>query len=172
MKNTSKLIAAACVLTASLATTASFAQATASATATGTIVTPISITEDVNMNFGNLAVQTATGGTVVLAPDGSRTVTLGVSLPVTAGTVTAASFTVTGEAGYTYAITLPVTDVTLNSGIYTMTANTFTSTPLTAGLLTAGIQTLTVGATLNVAAAQPAGVYITQTPFDVTVNYN
>jgi hypothetical protein len=53
-----------------------------------------------------------------------------------------------------------------------MTASTFTSTPGPIGTLTAGTQTLNVGATLNVAAAQPAGVYLSGTPFDVTVNYN
>jgi hypothetical protein len=29
-----------------------------------------------------------------------------------------------------------------------------------------------VGATLNVSAGQPSGVYVSGTPFDVTVNYN
>jgi len=125
------------------------------------------------MNFGILSVQTGTGGTVVLAPDGSRTRTAGVTLPAFAtGTVTAASFTVNGQGTNTYAITLPSSAVTLTSGANTMTATTFTSTPSGTGALTAGTQTLTVGATLNVAAAQPAGTYVTGTPFSVTVNYN
>jgi len=71
-----------------------FAQVTASATATATIVTPIAITKDVDMNFGNLAVN-ATVGTVVLAPAGTRSATGGVSfLAASPGTVTAASFTI------------------------------------------------------------------------------
>jgi hypothetical protein len=73
------LIATAVVLIASASS--SFAQATATATSTATIVTPISITKTVDMNFGNVAVQTATGGTVILAPAGTRTVTGGVTLP-------------------------------------------------------------------------------------------
>ena len=150
-----------------------FAQASATATATATIVTPISITEVVNMNFGNVAVQTATGGTVVLTPAGVRSATAGVTLPSTTGTVTAASFTVSGQGNYTYAITLPSTDLTITSGSNTMAVNTFTSSPSPTGTLSAGgTQTLTVGATLNVAAAQPAGVYVSATPFTVTVNYN
>jgi hypothetical protein len=124
------------------------------------------------MNFGNVAVQTATGGTVILAPAGTRTVTGGVTIPLTAGTVTAASFTVNGQGVYTYAITLPESSLTLTSGANTMTASAFTSTPDAIGTLTAGTQTLKVGATLNVAAAQPEGVYVSETPFDVTVNYN
>jgi hypothetical protein len=149
-----------------------FAQATASASATATIVTPIAITKTVDMNFGNVAVQTSPGGTVVLSPAGTRTKTGGVTLPNVTGTVAAASFNVTGTGNYTYIITLPSSDVTITSGVNTMAVNTFTSTPSGTGALTAGAQTLTVGATLNVSAAQPSGTYTTGTPFDVIVNYN
>jgi Domain of unknown function (DUF4402) len=153
--------------------TSASAQETASATATATIVTPISIVKDVDMNFGNVAVQSTTGGTVVLSPAGVRTATGGVTLPTTAtGTITAASFTVTGTGNYSYAITLPSTALTITSGANTMTVTTFTSDPSGVGTLTAGTQTLNVGATLNVSAAQAAGTYVSATPFDVTVNYN
>ncbi len=75
--------------------TNAFAQASATATATATIVTPIGISKTVDMNFGNVATN-GTVGTVVLTPASSRTSTGGVTLPATAGTVTAASFNVTG----------------------------------------------------------------------------
>ncbi|PUZ22822.1 hypothetical protein DCC81_20585 [Chitinophaga parva] len=154
-------------------TTSVSAQETASATATATIVTPISIVKDVDMNFGNVAVQSTAGGTVVLTPAGVRTATGGVTLPSTAtGTITAASFTVTGTGNYTYSITLPSTALTITSGANTMTVTNFTSDPLGVGTLAAGTQTLNVGATLNVSAAQAAGTYVSATPFDVTVNYN
>lgn len=150
-----------------------FAQETATATATATIVTPISITKTVDMNFGNVAVQSTTGGTVVLSPEGTRTTTGAVTLPVVNGTVTAASFTVEGQGNYTYAITLPVDDLVLSDGAaHTMIVSAFTSTPSGTGALTAGSQVLNVGATLNVAAAQAAGTYVSGTPFNVTVNYN
>ena len=152
-----------------------FAQTSATATASATIVTPISITKTVDMNFGNVAVQTATGGTVVMTPAGVRSPFGGVTLPTTTGTVTAATFTVSGQAAYTYAITLPSTDLTITSGANTMAVNTFTSNPAATGsgtLSAGGTQTLSVGATLNVAAAQPAGLYVSATPFTVTVNYN
>jgi hypothetical protein len=156
-----------------LTVSTSFAQATASATASATIVAPIGITKTVDMNFGNVAVSSSSG-TVVLATDGSRSATGGVTLPATSGTVTAASFDVTGEGTYTYAITLPSTDYTITrvSGSETMTVNTFVSNPSGTGALTAGAQTLTVGATLNVAGSQVAGTYTNATGFDVTVNYN
>lgn len=151
--------------------TESFAQATASATATATVITPITIAKDVDMNFGNLAVHATTAGTVQMDPASSRTATGGVTLPATTGTVSAAQFTVSGEAGYTYAITLP-NSLTIASGTDNMTVDNFTSSPASTGLLTGGTEILTVGATLNVAAAQPSGTYVSATPFDVTVNYN
>jgi hypothetical protein len=151
--------------------TNSQAQATASASASATIVTPISITKDVDMNFGNVAVQTLNAGTVILATDGSRLVTGGVTIPVSTGTVTAASFTVDGEGSYLYDITLP-SSVTITDGTHNMTVDAFSSDPDTQGQLSSGTQTLNVGATLNVNAAQAAGAYTTATPFDVTVNYN
>ena len=112
-----------------------FAQATASATGTATIVAPIGITKTVDMNFGNVAVSGA--GTVILAPAGTRTATGGITLPAITGTVSAASFDVSGNDGYTYTITLPSTDYTITrvSGTETMRRDTFTCHPPgTAGL--------------------------------------
>ncbi|WP_242692267.1 DUF4402 domain-containing protein [Aridibaculum aurantiacum] len=155
------------------------AQASATATAAANIINPISITKNVDLNFGNVAVQASTGGTVVLTPAGGRTATSGVTLPAVAGTVTAAQFTVSGEGARTYSITLP-SSVVLENGSNTMTANNFTSDPTNttgAGLLSGsaggtGTQVVRVGATLNVDPAQAAGAYISLTPFTVTVNYN
>jgi len=150
----------------------SFSQATATATATATVVTPISISKNADMSFGNIAVASGSGGTVVLATAGTRTSTGGVTLPATAGTVTAASFTVNGTGSYTYTITLP-SSVTLthSGGVETMDAGSFTSNPSTTGTLSSGTQNIAVGATLTVAAAQLAGTY-TSGNFNVTVNYN
>ena len=171
MKNTRKSLVTAMIACAF--TTASFAQASATATATAVIVTPIAITKTADMNFGNVAVS-ATAGTVVLTPAGGRTATGGVTLPASAGTVAAASFSVSGTGSYTYSITLPGTNLVLtrNTGTETMNVNAFTSAPSGTGALTAGAQTLTVGATLNVAGSQVAGTYVSGTPFTVTVNYN
>ncbi len=149
---------------------ASFAQVTATANANATIVTPISISKNADLEFGNVAT-VGTVGTVVLSPAGTRTSTGGVTLPATSGTVNAASFAVAGSGSYTYSITLP-TSVVITSGSNTMTVNTFTSTPSLTGTLSSGAQTLMVGATLNLAVSQAAGVYASATPFSVTVNYN
>jgi len=155
-----------------------FAQqtATASSIASATIVTPISITHDgTDMNFGNVSVSPLGGGTVVLATDGTRTAGGDVTLPATTGTVSAAVFTISGESGYAYTITLPSTDylITGPTASDIMEVNNFVSLP-TAGAqtLSAATQSLTVGATLNVGAAEASGVYTNATGFVVTINYN
>jgi hypothetical protein len=173
MNTISKVIATATAIIAF--STSSFAQATATASASATIITPISIVKNVDMNFGNVAVSASLAGTVVLAPAGGRTTggAGGVTLPSTIGTVAGADFTVSGQASYTYAITLPTTATLTDGGSHTMIINTFTSVPATTGALsTGGVQDLKVGATLNVAAAQAAGVYTNSTAVPVTVNYN
>ena len=150
----------------------SFAQVSGTANVSVTLVTPIAISKTLDMNFGNVAVNSS-GGTVVLPPSGVRTITGGVTLPVVAGSPAAASFTVTGLAAYTYTITLPISAVTLSDGAsHTMSVTTFTSTPSGTGTLSSGTQTLLVGATLTVGASQVAGTYTSTSPFTVTVNYN
>lgn len=152
----------------------SFGQVTADASVSVNIVTPIAIVKAADMNFGNVAVSASVAGTVVLPPSGPRTTggAGGVTLPANIGTVSAASFTVSGQANYSYAITLP-SSVSITDGTHTMTVNTFTSSPATTGTLSAGgSQTLTVGATLNVTAGQAAGTYTNATGVSVTVNYN
>jgi len=152
--------------------TGAVAQESATASSSATIVAPIAISKSVDMSFGTVAVD-ATAGTVVLAPGGTRTFTGGVTLPGTTGTVTAAAFDVTGEAGYTYSITLPASAITLTDDTTnTMTVDTFTSTPTPTGTLTSGAETVNVGATLNLTGSQIAGTYTNTTDLTVTVNYN
>jgi hypothetical protein len=150
------------------------AQATATAAASANVIAPISMVKNVDMNFGNIAVSVSSGGTVILVPSGTRSTggPGGVTLPVTSGTVAPASFTVSGNPSYTYAITLPGT-VTITNGSHSMTVNGFTSVPSSTGALsTGGSQNITVGATLNVSAAQSPGTYTNGAGVPVTVNYN
>lgn len=149
------------------------AQASATATASANIVTPITITKTVDMNFGNVAVHAVNAGTVALSTSGGRTAGGGVTLPAVAGTVAAAEFTVQGTANYTYAITLPASCTISDGNSHNMTVNSFTSSPSATGTLSSsGSQTLSIGATLNVTGGQAAGAYTSSTPFTVTVNYN
>jgi len=149
---------------------------TVTGTASALLITPITIVKNVDMDFGNVAVSSSVSGTVVLTPSSTRSTggSGGVTLPATTGTVTAADFTVSGQAGYTYAITLPTTATLSDGSGHTMTINTFTSVPVATGTLSSGsgVQDLAVGATLNVAASQTPGVYSNATAVPVTVNYN
>ncbi|MFV8342641.1 DUF4402 domain-containing protein [Flavobacterium sp. XS2P39] len=135
---------------------------------------PISILRNTDMNFGTIAVSSG-AGTVLLSASGSRTPSGGVMLPALTGTVTAAQFTVSGQADYTYAITLPATNFILyesGAGPATMVVNAFTSTPSGISTLLGGTATVLVGATLHVGASQAAGSYTNAAGFEVTVNYN
>ena len=150
------------------------AQATATAAASANVIAPISMIKNVDMNFGNIAVSMSTGGTVSLVPSGTRSTggAGGVTLPATSGTVAAASFTVSGNASYTYAISLTAT-VTITNGTQSMTVNGFSSIPSSTGALsTGGTQTINVGAVLNVSAGQNSGSYTNSSGVPVTVNYN
>jgi hypothetical protein len=148
-----------------------FAQSTAIASTTVTIVTPIGITKSVDMVFGNIATTTASG-TVVLGTDGARTPNGGVTLPATAGTVTAASFAITGSGSYTYTISLPNSPIVLSGATEGVTVGAFVSNPASTGTLSTGTQTVNVGATLNIPASTAADTYKNTSGLHVTVNYN
>lgn len=155
--------------------TAAHAQS-ATAAATAFIVTPITLTQVTDLEFGNI-IPSASAGTVVLSPAGVRTPT-NVTLPPTSGTVTAASFTVGGTPAFTYSITLPAAATTISNGAQTMTVDNWTSDPTPTGTIGGGgTQVLNVGATLNVGANQVSGSYSSGNAggsgdFTVTVNYN
>lgn len=144
--------------------------ASAPADATATVLTPISITKTADLRFGSFSTSAA-GQTVVISPAGARTLT---GVLGSAGTPSgAASFTVAGTGTNTYAITLSGNvNITTGAGgvAETMQVSAFTSDPSGTGALTAGSQTLNVGATLTTVASQAGGAY-TGT-FTTTVEYN
>lgn len=136
--------------------------ASATATSSSTVVAPIAITKSADLAFGKFAA--STGGTVTVSTSGARTVSGGVL--GMSGATTAAKFDVTGEADATYSITLSGT-ATLTSGSDSMAFATVsdlsggnaTSGNVSAGTLTGGAQSIYVGGTLTVAAAQAPGTY-------------
>lgn len=174
MKQGIALLGGALVLSA-IPSMALAADATATAGINATVLTPIAITKTADLNFGSFAADANEAGTVVIAAAGTRTFTGGASAVSTGtGTVAAASFNVTGEGAATFSITLPSSAVTLThtDTITTMSAGTFVSNPSGTGALVAGAKTVTVGATLTVAAAQLSGVYANASGLPVTVAYN
>ena len=145
--------------------------------ASANIIHPISITKTVDMSFGNIATDEGSAGTVILTPTNSRTPSAGITLPANTGTVTSATFTVHGQAGYTYSITLPTESNAIHStvsGAVDMTVTNFTCN-YSSGvsiLNGTGDDVIHVGATLNIAKDQVEAQYTSTDPFIVRINYN
>ncbi|WP_210546570.1 DUF4402 domain-containing protein [Rhodoferax sp. PAMC 29310] len=156
-----------------------------------TVLAPIVITKNVDLNFGTFAPDKETAGTVVIAAtNGARSVSGGVFVPstATAAAGAAASFGIAGDAGATFSIALPTSDITLTNltgaGGETMSvaATSLTaavggaSVAITSGAgtsaLISGAATLTVGGTLTVGLNQVPGVYTNAAGLPVTVAYN
>ena len=162
----------AAILLLAIFVTSANAQVTGTANGTASVITPIAIANAGNLNFGNIAVG-SNPGTVVLTPDGSRSLTGGVTLPVVAGPFSAATFTVTGLGSSTYSILLPTSYSISDGANHSLTISSFTSNPSGAGIISrGGSQTINVGATLNILGSQAAGSYANATGFPVIVNYN
>jgi hypothetical protein len=132
------------------------------------------ITKTADLSFG--AMVPYTGGTVTVTPFGVRNATGGVLLVSGfAGSIHAATFTVTGSPNATYSIGLPEDGtVTLRDGAdHSMALDTFTSVPAGSGTVSGaspGTQTLKVGATLHVGASQAAGQYTGS--YEIIVAFN
>jgi len=150
---------------------AAFSNAAQAADATGnasaTIATPIAITEGTALAFGTILAG-ASSSTIVVDTSGGRTVGSG-DASLLGGTVSAASFDVTGEGSSTYSVSFSSGD-TLTDGSNTMSLGTYTTSNSGSGTLSGGTDSFEVGATLTVGASQAAGSY-TGT-YTVTVNYN
>ncbi len=143
--------------------------ATANFTASVTIVQPITLITTSDMNFANIDAKN--GGQIILTPDNTRISTGGVEL-AGAENLSAATFMVSGQSGYTYDISLPDDTYTLTNGIESMVINNFTSSSSNGNLIADESQIIRVGATLNVNPNQTPGFYSTPAPLNVTVNYN
>jgi hypothetical protein len=140
------------------------AQATANVTAT--VVEIVTVTKNVDMNFGTFA-SGVTAGTISIETNGVRNITGGVvALPDNAGS--SATFTVNGPTNSQYSITLPDQNsivITKTGTGNQMVIKSFVHNAI--GVLNSGAETFNVGAVLDVPASTPAGVY-TGT-FDVVV---
>ena len=148
-------------------------RASASANVSVTIVTPSTISNGADMNFGNIDLNSSVAGTVVLTPAGMRIKTGKLKLPNENGIVTAALFEVTGENNYTYAITLP-SDRYIATNMLSgrkVIIDKFTSFPSSTGILNSGNQTISVGARLNINSPQSAEMFSNNSCFEIIINY-
>lgn len=143
-------------------------QATATFTASVTIIEPIGITTTSDMNFASLDAKS--GGSVILTPENDRIITGGLEL-ADGSMVSAASFKVTGENGYSFSLSLPQGEYLLSDGSENIVIRDFTSN-FTESDLSPSTPEIKVGATLDIKAGQQPGNYKTLTAIPVTVNYN
>ena len=149
-----------------------FAQGSATASTTAKIVGACSVSEVTNLNFGNIV----SGG--IGAPDSIklnphtqlRTVLVGNAV-LAGGTVTAAKFQASGDAGLNYNVTFTLTNFNIFAGGLFMKVYNFTTYSASGYTLTGGTDNFFVGATLDVAAQQGSGTYTDGSSLDVTVNY-
>jgi hypothetical protein len=158
--------AALALLLSPAAATAAPVQASGSGKAA--VLKSLSILKIADLDFGGLVVSSA--GTAVIDPVSGALTTTGTLVPI--GTVHPATFTATGSRNSVVNIRVPASAITLTrvGGGGTMTVSNWTldgkpnrKIPLNNAF------NFSVGATLNVGAAQPDGIY-TGT-FAVTVQY-
>ena len=145
----------------------------ATASASATVVTPITVTKNVDLEFGSFSPDPGYVGTITLTPAlmTARSKT-GTGLTLYTSAISAAKFTITGTDSQTFTFVLPSSAQSMVGSVTgTMNATNFTS-DLTSGTaaLVSGSKVMYVGATLNVGANQVSGEYTGS--FDVTVAYN
>lgn len=146
------------------------AQGSIGAVGKTSVVSPISISEQVVLDFGVITTTASSGGTVSVGLNGFLTADGGARVIGTA-IGNAAAFEVSGDANATYSISLPADNVaSLSSNGHTILLKSFISNPTSNGQLdSTGKQQIFVGATLQLNPNQPAGDYIGN--YNVTVNY-
>jgi hypothetical protein len=129
-----------------------FAQ-NASSNASATIINPVSISKNVNSEFGNVAV--IVSGTIEMSQVNKGSSKGNISLPASSGTFTAASYYFTGREGYSFTVSTPTSPLIVKNGQNLLHVVSFESSPVQ-----------------NENSGSIAGVYISVSPSRVTVNYN
>jgi hypothetical protein len=140
------------------------------AQATGTLLFPLEIVKNRDLDFGNVGT-TAAAGTVVINPD-TDTISSSGGASLLGGTPHAAQFTGAAKGNNVVIIRIPKQPVTLTrvGGTQTMIADNFTLQGLDKRAVAARVAfDFKVGATLNVNANQAEGTYVGT--FDVSIQY-
>jgi len=119
-----------------------------------TIIEPGTMAKTINTDFGNVAI--ILSAFVKMAPVGIRPEKGGgIVLPVASGTFTAAVYDFTGSSGLTYSVSYPVNPIIIKSGAEELQITEFASDPAR-----------------NNGSELIAGVFVSVTTSNVTVNYN
>jgi hypothetical protein len=163
-----KLLISAGALAALALSTPAFAANTASANATVNIVSPLSLTNDTELNFGTVVGPFA-GEAIHVAASGTRD-----PCPATVtcsgdASVSAASFTLTGTPNQAVVLTIPNT-VTLNGSVSgTLSVSLAGDKPTNPTLDSSGNATFAIGGVLTIPSGTVDGVY--SNTFNVTADY-
>lgn len=167
----STLSAVAVAMTMAMGSGAVHAQsASGDITAAATVVRSLQIIASSGLNFGTLS-PSATQGTVVLDPSGSRSATGGVTL-ISTSAGTASTVSLQGTPALSYSVALP-SSVTLNGnngGTMALSSLTTSLQGNTGSIASDGSGNFAIGGTLAVAAAQAVDNY--SGTFQVTLNWN
>jgi len=140
------------------------------AQATGTLLFPLEIVKNRDLDFGNVGT-TAAAGTVVINPE-TDTISSTGGASLLGGTPHAAQFTGAAKGNNVVIIRIPKQPVTLTrvGGTQTMIADNFPLQGLDKRAVAARVAfDFKVGATLNVNANQAEGTYVGT--FDVSIQY-
>ena len=114
------------------------------------------IENDGNLEFGNAAGDADVAGTVVLSPAEAKTVTGG-AFDFGGGLEAVLFVIILQNDNDPYSCTVPTFQVT--SGANSMNVDTFTSNPPLSGTMPGTEEDMFIGATVHLAAGQPAGNY-------------
>lgn len=153
---------------------------TINGSATAVVLTPLTVSQTTELDFGTLYAG-STAGTVVIPADGSAVTATGGTTYVSGAT--RSQFTVSGAVSTLIDVTVDGTGARLGDGTGNLMPLTLNATNGldTNGLVTTGTTDgsggliFYIGATLSVGPNQTEGTYSTATggtPYTVTVNYN
>lgn len=146
---------------------------TVAATVTGAvdaqISTNITISAATGMVFGDMT-SGPLGGSIVMNTDGVRVSTGSVELN-SSSVSSPATFAISGIPNSTYTVGLPTSVTLSDGGANRMMVTNFRSNPDASGQLnSSGVQSVTIGGTLNIGANQGFGNY--SGTMAVVINYN
>ena len=130
-----------------------FPQTFSTARIAATVVEPIRYTNSLDLNFASMSIIVA--GSVELITKDVHTTSANITLPVTMGTFTAMSYVVSGATAYTYKISVPLNPIEVPYEGNTLIANSLDTDPM-----------------LYSESELIAGVFVSFSPKNVTVNYN
>lgn len=138
-----------------------------STTAGARIVNSLSVIKTADLEIGKI-VPAQQGGVIKIGATG--TVECDATLTCLDESISPATFSVQGQAGYAYAVTLP-NEIVMSNGNTQLRVTSVTSSVGTSGLLDAsGLGELSVGGSVQVGEQQETGSYSGQ--FHITLEYN